>query len=863
MATIALSIAGRAAGAALGPLGAIGGALVGGIVGSYIDQAFVLPYLFPAPQVAPQRLDQIQVSHQDEGSPANYVVAGSPRVEGTVIWQSDLIEFKKKKDQGKGGGGQQVTTYSYYYNVAVAAAIDQVSEIDRIIIEGVEIYNRSPSVTYTSSLLSVTTQAAGNALRMRVNSPSGGPDLSRFRDGYDIVISGFANAANNGTFRCRGSGKDRATGASYVLLKRSSAVVESAGSSATLTQTLPTFDPAKVTSITLHKGTGSQTADPLIEASEGTGNVPGYRGTTYVVFERLALKEFGNRAPQAFNFVLTAASSTLQTAITRLCTRTGRSSGEFDVSGLSGTVAAYAISGPIPMADAIQPLTVAYDILTQESDSGLRFFHRRDARIIDVAEGDLGCVDFGSNAPFPISIDDSSETRLPDVVIVNHQDTEKDLQPGSQKELQGTRAFSNETLTIDLPIGLTGAQARAIARRMRWLAWNHRKVNLTLPYQYADVQENDCLRFRAIGEQWLVLVNRIDIGANFVIKAECTIELRDILTQTEEADEPFASSAQPSLGGGEIEGDVIELPPLNGGAGNGHDVPYITGSAAKHDPDDPWTGAFLYQSKDDAEFDLFETELDTEATRGFATTELGTIADPSSWDLENTVDVFLLEGELESRTELEVLNGANRALIGTEIIGFKTATLLSAQNYRLSGLVRGLRDTMDQMTEHAVGERFVFLNGGGVRQMPIPPSWIGTDRYVRIVPGGGDVDDYESQEITITGASLRPFSPAQGDLFRSGTGEITLTWHRRTRALARIFGSPIPLLELTEAYEVDVIYPAESGTVVRTIDATTESATYSVAHQGDDGVTLFDDVEFRVYQISEIYGRGKALTVIG
>ena len=48
----------------------------------------------------------------------------------------------------------------------------------------------------------------------------------------------------------------------------------------------------------VYAGTESQQPDPLIVAKEGAGNVPAYRGLAYVVFERLALAGFGNRAPQ-------------------------------------------------------------------------------------------------------------------------------------------------------------------------------------------------------------------------------------------------------------------------------------------------------------------------------------------------------------------------------------------------------------------------------------------------------------------------------------------------------------------------------------------------------------------------------------
>ena len=48
----------------------------------------------------------------------------------------------------------------------------------------------------------------------------------------------------------------------------------------------------------LHAGTEDQQPDSLIEAKEGAGNAPAYRGLAYVVFERMPLARFGNRLPQ-------------------------------------------------------------------------------------------------------------------------------------------------------------------------------------------------------------------------------------------------------------------------------------------------------------------------------------------------------------------------------------------------------------------------------------------------------------------------------------------------------------------------------------------------------------------------------------
>jgi hypothetical protein len=48
----------------------------------------------------------------------------------------------------------------------------------------------------------------------------------------------------------------------------------------------------------LYLGTEDQEPDALILAREGADNAPAYRGLAYIVFERLALADFGNRLPQ-------------------------------------------------------------------------------------------------------------------------------------------------------------------------------------------------------------------------------------------------------------------------------------------------------------------------------------------------------------------------------------------------------------------------------------------------------------------------------------------------------------------------------------------------------------------------------------
>ncbi len=62
----------------------------------------------------------------------------------------------------------------------------------------------------------------------------------------------------------------------------------------------------------VYSGSKNQLPDPLIEAIEGQGQVPAYRGTAYVVLEDLGLERFGNRVPQ-FSFEVIRAEQTNST----------------------------------------------------------------------------------------------------------------------------------------------------------------------------------------------------------------------------------------------------------------------------------------------------------------------------------------------------------------------------------------------------------------------------------------------------------------------------------------------------------------------------------------------------------------------
>ncbi len=79
----------------------------------------------------------------------------------------------------------------------------------------------------------------------------------------------------------------------------------------------------------VHRGSETQSADPLIVAKEGADFAPAYRGLAYVVFERLPLADFGNRVPQ-FSFEVVRPVDGLNRMIRAVCLIPGASEFGYD-----------------------------------------------------------------------------------------------------------------------------------------------------------------------------------------------------------------------------------------------------------------------------------------------------------------------------------------------------------------------------------------------------------------------------------------------------------------------------------------------------------------------------------------------------
>jgi hypothetical protein len=193
---------------------------------------------------------------------------------------------------------------------------------------------------------------------------------------------------------------------------------------------------------------------------------------------------------------------------------------------------------------------------------------------------------------------------------------------------------------------------------------------------------------------------------------------------------------------------------------------YLLGSGGEY-----WRETFYYGSRDNASYGYFGSQ------KGRST--FGTI----NGNISATVDVTLADYSppLISVSTDDIASGANTALIGDELIQFRTAIQLSANAWRLSNLSRALFGTAADI--HSTGERFALLTGikatvlGGTGNYARPTSvTIGKPIYIKAITRYQTLDDVLPVIIEpYLGLNRRPPDAAGEEALTSDIGNILIS----------------------------------------------------------------------------------------
>jgi hypothetical protein len=214
-----------------------------------------------------------------------------------------------------------------------------------------------------------------------------------------------------------------------------------------------------------------------------------------------------------------------------------------------------------------------------------------------------------------------------------------------------------------------------------------------------------------------------------------------------------------------------------------------------------WSGAALYADIGDGSLRPLGPTGRSRSIVGLAVDALP-VASPLLFDRMATVTVQLAADDftLNDSTPRSLSAGANRALIGSEIIQFGKAVPLGNRQWRLEQLLRGRGGTESATVGHASGERFVLLNSQPIL-LDATKIQLSPDTVV-VAIGLGDSTPVEAP-IAMQGISLRPLAPVHPRAVTLTDNSLLLDWTRRARGGWNwLDGVDVPLHEQTEAYLV-------------------------------------------------------------
>lgn len=608
--------------------------------------------------------------------------------------------------------------------------------------------------------------------------------------------------------------------------------------------------------IRFYSGSSTQPQDSLIAATEGVSNTPAYRGRAYIVFDDIPLAEYGNRIPAVSCEVVRYGSGYFDNgrlysiptnvgAIAQdICQRVGFNLADIDTTEVNDIpVHGFWTNTNASARDALGQLQKVFFFDVIESGGKLKFIKQiRPNPPLSIPFIDLSTHEFGQGRPEEYTITRTQNTEIPDEVSVTYLDPDFAYQQASQTAKRPISPNRNkEDLKFD--IVLTASQSLAIARKYLYLAWaQRRKIQFRLSLKYSSLEPGDVISVPIFGDPQLFYLIKINIGANFLLECEAIPYEPSILALTAVATAPAINLSIPSP-------QTSQLYLLDTNLFKDTDTDF--GIYVGADGNNSWRQGSVYVSRNSGNsYDLIQS-LITRTTAGNCLTVLGG-ASQFIRDKKNTLTVFV-NGELESINDIDFLNGRNCALIGEEIIFFKNATLTAANTYVLSELLRGRRGTEWAINGHSNSEPFI-LASGYIERIPGEQLDINAQRLYKVLTTGQLLEDVSPFPFTSIGNSLKPYAPCHIKGTRDSSENLTISWIRRTRRGGELVDfKDADLSELIEAYEIDIL---NNNIVIRTLSATTATATYTAAQQIEDFGTAQPSIAVRAYQLSAYVGRG-------
>lgn len=367
----------------------------------------------------------------------------------------------------------------------------------------------------------------------------------------------------------------------------------------------------------------------------------------------------------------------------RLVERHGLTPADFDLTACYGQADGYASDAPVSFRNWFSAFEIGLGLQAFERGGGLTIEHRAAAlTAAKVTVDDM--VDVEDGSPFA-----AVRSAIEDVTasaIFRFKDGSDDYEVTAVRAVismgqeEGVSSVESP-LVMDFERGFA-----AVERILRAASDGRETLTFSLPRSATDIRPGVIVPVDLGGGMVRqMMVDRVTEGEALAIEA----------TSFSRAAWASAGAVSGTSKSGGVQGSsavlvrFLDLPKLPGSTANAWD-----GMVAVHAA--PWPGAAVVSRASSSGGDFASTLLvEARATMGETVGALA--ADRAHVWTEGALTVRIYSGEMVGRSDLEVLAGRNMIAVGRadgwEVIQFRAAELVGANEYRLTGLLRGQRGT--------------------------------------------------------------------------------------------------------------------------------------------------------------------------
>ena len=538
-------------------------------------------------------------------------------------------------------------------------------------------------------------------------------------------------------------------------------------------------------------------------------------------------------------------TNSLRAVLEQLCTYAGIA---YDASAIPLIRCEFVIASNTQVRSVLEQLAAAYQFDMIDSGGVLKFIPRNATVVDTITLNDMG-FSSSDDAPTPYTAKRFQGITLPRSVSMTYISPDLDYNNFTQKS-EIISATEGQDVNISVPMVLTHSRAKTVCETTLVNAQLERmnyKFNTT--YKYIKLEPGDVVD-SPVG---LIRINKVNEIEEGILEFEASdAGGSDVLVRSGLGVQ-LPSASNNTAAYSTMTGFFFLDPNNLSDQDKGVRIYCAVHGFGK----DTWPGAAVYMSSDNG--NSYKQIGNTNAKSTLGLVEAVTpYTDYHVWDNTTEIIVKLASGTLISRDEIAVINGANMASVGQEIIGFCNATLIGDKTYKLSKLMRGRQGTEVYASTHTANELFVLWDNSPMR-LEFTDAEKGATRLFKVLSVGQNLADVDPVSVKISSNNCRPWT-VHSPTWNFINTDIKVNWQERVRFDNQL--RDFAAVNHDEDWGGYAIAVLDDSDVVKSTHTTTSTEfIYTNEMQVADFGQLKPHVKMSILQMSTKYGGGLPITI--